>query len=119
MIKKSVLMKVKNTLVNEKHAILQQVRQEIDIDTDGDETDLIQGNLLIELTNHLNYRNSSKLKQIEEALKQIENKTYGLCKDCEEIIPEKRLLHNPYFQTCVSCAEEREVEEKQLRRFSK
>jgi DnaK suppressor protein len=114
---KSSLIKVKKLLADERCSILQQVKQDINIDTDGDETDLIQGNLLIELTNHLNYRNSSKLKQIEEALKQIENKTYGLCKDCEETIPEKRLLHNPYFQTCVDCAEAREIETKQLKRF--
>lgn len=114
---KLFLNKVKKLLSNERHTILQQVKQEIDIDTDGDETDEIQGNLLIELTNYLNFRNSSKLRQIEEALKHIENQTYGLCKDCEEAIPEKRLLHNPYFQTCVDCAEEREIEAKQRKRF--
>jgi RNA polymerase-binding transcription factor DksA len=88
---KSSLIKVKKLLADERCSILQQVKQDIDIDTDGDETDLIQGNLLIELTNHLNYRNSSKLKQIEEALKQIENKTYGLC------IVKKQFLKNDFY----------------------
>jgi DnaK suppressor protein len=115
--KKSFLNKVKKILNDEKHTILRSVKQDVNIDTDGDEVDLIQGNLLIELTNQLSFRNSTKLFHIEEALKHIENKTYGLCKDCEEVIPEKRLLHNPHFQTCVDCAEERENEAKQLKRF--
>jgi len=114
---KTFLTKVKNLLLAEKREILQQVSQDISIDTDGDETDEIQGNMLIELTNQLNTRNSAKLSQIEAALKRIDNKSYGLCQDCGEAIPEKRLLHNPHFQTCVSCAEDREAEDKQRKRF--
>jgi DnaK suppressor protein len=73
--------------------------------------------MLIELNNQMNSRNSIKLAQIESAIKRIDDKTYGLCEDCGESIPEKRLLLNPYFQTCISCAEEREAEEKQRKRL--
>jgi DnaK suppressor protein len=114
---KAFLAKVKGLLLAEKADILKQVEREVDVDTEGDETDEIQGNMLIEMTNQLNTRNSAKLAQIEAALKRIEDKTYGKCLDCEENIPEKRLLHNPHFQTCVSCAEERENEEKTRKRF--
>jgi len=114
---KTFLSKVKELLLAEKRDVLKQVAREVDVDTDGDETDEIQGNLLIELTNQLNSRNATKLSQIEAALKRIDDKSYGKCLDCEEDIPEKRLLNNPYFQTCVSCAEEREAEEKQRKRF--
>lgn len=114
---KAFLTKVKELLLAEKREVLKQVDREVDIDTDGDETDEIQGNLLIELTNQLNSRNTAKLAQIEAALKRVEDKTYGKCQDCDEDIPEKRLLNNPHFQTCVSCAEEREAEEKQRKRF--
>ncbi len=114
---KTFLSKVKELLLAEKRDILKQVERDVAIDTDGDETDEIQGNLLIELTNQLNSRNATKLAQIEAALKRVDDKTYGKCQDCEEDIPEKRLLNNPYFQTCVSCAEEREAEEKQRKRF--
>ena len=107
---------MKEILLSQKQEILVKVKQELDIDVDGDETDVIQGNMIIELNNRLNSRASSKLQQIEDALQRIERKTYGLCQDCEDPIPEKRLLANPYFQTCVSCAEEREREEKQRRR---
>lgn len=114
---KAFLTKVKELLLAEKREVLKQVDREVDIDTDGDETDEIQGNLLIKLTNQLNSRNTTKLAQIEAALKRVEDKTYGKCQDCDEDIPEKRLLNNPHFQTCVSCAEEREAEEKQRKRF--
>jgi DnaK suppressor protein len=110
---KTFLAKMKTILLAQKQEILQQAMQEIDVDTEGDETDEIQGNMLIELNNRLNTRQSAKLAQIETALKRIEDKSYGKCQDCDEPIPNKRLLVNPHFQTCISCAEEREAEEKQ------
>jgi RNA polymerase-binding transcription factor DksA len=113
---KAFLQKMKELLVAEKQSLLTHTTREVDIDTDGDETDEIQGNILIEIDNQLQIRNSAKLGQIEEALLHIHEGKYGLCQDCEETIPEKRLLVNPYFQTCVSCAEEREADEKQRKR---
>lgn len=114
---KIFLTKVKNLLLAEKQEILKQVKQDIEIDMDGDETDEIQANILMGITNQINIRNAAKLVQIEEALKRVEDKSYGLCQDCEEPILEKRLLSNPHFQTCVSCAEAREAEQKQRKRF--
>jgi DnaK suppressor protein len=115
---KTFLSKVKESLLQQKKEILALVqRQERDIDTDGDETDLIQGNMLAEMSNRLGSRNTAKLKQIEDALQRIEKQTYGLCQDCGEAIAEKRLLHNPHFLICVSCAEDREAEEKQRKRL--
>lgn len=114
---KTFTQKMKNLLLAEKQEILKKTAdQEADVDTEGDETDEIQANMLIEMSNQLNTRNQAKLVQIDAALKRIEDKTYGICQDCEDPIPEKRLLMNPYFQTCVSCAEEREAEEKQRKR---
>jgi|SRR5579885_2201369 len=117
MLNKTFIQKMKEALLLEKKQLLSQARVEQDIDTDGDETDEIQGNMLIELQNQLSTRNSSRLKRIEDALSRLDKGTYGLCNDCEESIPEKRLTANPYCTTCVSCAEERELEEKQRKRF--
>jgi DnaK suppressor protein len=72
---------------------------------------------MIDLYNRLSTRNQNKLLQIDAALKRVSDNTYGLCQDCEENIPEKRLLSNPYFLTCVACAEERESEDKQRRKI--
>lgn len=117
MLNKVFLSKMKEQLLAQKKEILAQTQQERDIDMEGDETDAIQGNMLAEMNNRLTSRASSKLKQIDDALAKIDKKTYGLCQDCDEAIPEKRLLLNPHFLTCVSCAEERETEEKQRKRL--
>ena len=103
---------MKTLLLSQRQELLQQAGQEVTVDTEGDETDEIQGNMLMELANQLGSRNAVKLNQIQAALKRIEERTYGLCLDCEEAIPEKRLTANPYAQLCVSCAEDREREEK-------
>lgn len=115
MLTKTTLKKIKEKLTLERDELVEKLTKRLDIDTDGDETDEVQGNMLIELENQLSAKNQQRLAQINSALQKIEDKTYGLCEDCEEDIPEKRLLINPYFSTCVSCAEERESEPK--RRF--
>lgn len=117
MLGKKFLKKIKENLLVQRDELLGKSVQKPDIDTDGDETDEIQGNILIELHNQLSTRNNAKLMQIEDALKRIEDKSYGICQDCDEPIPEKRLLVNPYFLTCISCAEEREAENKHRKRF--
>ena len=110
MLSESFLNKTRERLLIERSQLTQKSSQVHDIDTDGDETDEIQGNILIEIQNQLSTRNNVKLSQINDALKRIEDRTYGICQDCEEQIPEKRLSANLYFLTCVSCAEDRERE---------
>jgi DnaK suppressor protein len=117
MLNKNFLNRMKEILLAQKKEILSVTQQERDIDIDGDETDVIQGHMIIEMNNRLTSRASAKLKQIDDSLIKIDKGTYGLCQDCEESIPEKRLLLNPYFQTCVSCAEDREMQEKQIKRL--
>jgi DnaK suppressor protein len=115
MLTKAFLKKTKERLINERNELSEKSSQRPDIDTDGDETDEVQGNQLIELHNQLNTRNHAKINQISDALRRMDDKTYGVCQDCGENIPEKRLTVNPYFLTCVSCAEEREKEDKRKR----
>jgi len=110
------LQQIKNYLQNQKKELLIKANQLPDIDTDGDETDEVQGNLLIEIANQLSSRDLAKIALINNTLRKLEDNTYGLCEDCEDDIPEKRLLANPCFETCVICAEEREAEIKQRKR---
>lgn len=114
---KKFLTTVRDKLLIEKQDRLQRSSQKLDIDTDGDETDEVQGHIQIELHHQFAGLNKEKIRMIDEALDRIIKKTYGVCVDCEEQIPEKRLLANPYYLTCVSCAEEREIEEKQRKGF--
>ncbi len=45
----------------------------------------------------------SSLRDIDSALKRIEEGKYGICKYCGEEIGEKRLLARPVASACVSC----------------
>jgi DnaK suppressor protein len=113
---KKFLGKMKNNLLLQKKELIERSMTSIDIDSDGDETDEIQANVILELENQLESRNKIKLNDINNALKRIEACKYGQCEDCEEDISEKRLLVNPYFLICISCAELRETEEKQTKK---
>lgn len=103
------LEKVKVLLQSERAEILSKVKDE-EIDSEGDETDEIQAKILLNIVGKLTIRNQSKLSQIAVALNRIEDKSYGLCEDCGDNISEKRLLVNPYCATCISCAEQREMD---------
>ncbi|HRZ40799.1 MAG TPA: TraR/DksA C4-type zinc finger protein [Candidatus Omnitrophota bacterium] len=46
------------------------------------------------------------LQKIEESLKRIEGKIYGLCVRCKGPIPYARLKALPYAENCVKCQEE-------------
>ena len=45
----------------------------------------------------------STIKKIEDALKSIENHTYGKCKSCGNDINYERLEFTPYAENCVLC----------------
>jgi DnaK suppressor protein len=44
-----------------------------------------------------------KLKQINKALLRIEDKNYGICEKCSELIAEPRLKIMPYANLCIKC----------------
>lgn len=43
------------------------------------------------------------LRDVDLALKQIDEGTYGICKYCHQEIDEKRLLARPFSSSCVKC----------------
>jgi RNA polymerase-binding protein DksA len=45
-----------------------------------------------------------ELKQLDAALKRLEQGTYGVCEVCGEPIAEKRLDVLPYATRCIECA---------------
>lgn len=50
-------------------------------------------------------KNYETMIQIEDALERIEKNIFGLCVECENEIPEKRLELLPYAEHCVKCKE--------------
>ena len=61
---------------------------------------------------NLGEQDRERLIQVEEALYQMENGGYGICKLCEASIPEARLKVVPFTQYCVSCLNEIENDKK-------
>lgn len=49
-----------------------------------------------------------KLTMIEQAMKNLEKGTYGICQDCQQPIGDGRLRAKPYAKYCISCKEIRE-----------
>lgn len=43
------------------------------------------------------------VREINEALERIEEKTYGICEGCEKVILKPRLQAIPYARFCVDC----------------
>jgi len=56
-----------------------------------------------------------ELEEINEALKRIEEGTYGICDMCDEPIQIERLKIKPYAKYCIICKEEIEKEGKRRR----
>ena len=49
------------------------------------------------------------LIKIEQALKRIEDKSFGLCVECKKPIASARLKAIPYVDTCLKCQERLET----------
>jgi len=43
------------------------------------------------------------LAEVQQALVRIDNGTYGICSNCGQPIPEKRLEAIPWATLCVNC----------------
>jgi DnaK suppressor protein len=114
--KKSFLKQIKQILQKQKHDILckcQDHNQEID--TTGDEIDLIQARILAIASTSLAARDKQNLIRIENTLKRIEDGSFGECQECGDLISEQRLLISPWFITCIGCSERLERLGKQVR----
>lgn len=53
-------------------------------------------------------RTAERYRAISQALARIEDGEYGICAECEEKIPPKRLEAIPWAVYCVSCQEKLE-----------
>jgi RNA polymerase-binding transcription factor DksA len=43
------------------------------------------------------------VKEIDDALKRVDEKTFGICQRCQCVIPKARLKALPYARHCVQC----------------
>lgn len=48
------------------------------------------------------------LYELEDALKKIEDGSFGICEECKKLIAKSRLKAVPYARLCVKCQEKKE-----------
>ena len=53
-----------------------------------------------------------QLEEVENALKKIDDKTYGKCERCKKPIVPRRLKVEPYARLCMDCKKIEEVRKK-------
>jgi DnaK suppressor protein len=58
-------------------------------------------------------------EQIDEALRRLEDETYGICEDCSREIREGRLKAVPFARRCIQCQEKAEATEQLDQRRSR
>ncbi|MCX5803354.1 MAG: TraR/DksA family transcriptional regulator [Proteobacteria bacterium] len=80
--------------------------------TDGiqDMADAASNSYNVDILMSISDNDLNLLKDIDNALDKIANKTYGICEECEGNISEKRLEANPVARYCITC--KRIIEEK-------
>jgi DnaK suppressor protein len=56
----------------------------------------------------LHDRDRLRLNLLRDAIKRIEGGTFGICAECSEPIPDKRLELNPAAENCMQCQDRME-----------
>lgn len=110
---KTKLLDTKNLLLEEASKVMNsglKVQKEDMADTLDRSSIETDHNFLLRLKD----RERKLLKKINQALKRIDNGSFGICLHCGDEIDEKRLKARPMTTLCISCKEEQERKEKML-----
>ena len=62
-------------------------------------------------------RERKLISKIDDALKRIEDGSYGICESCDGPIGLDRLKARPVTTLCIACKSDQEAEERRLRRL--
>lgn len=105
-----------------KEQILKEAREEIKKFQTGEKRQIVEAVMddadlsVIDLSEDISLKQLSThrdtLKKIEEALRKLEEGTYGICEMCGDEIPEERLKILPFAIYCRDCQEKIEMIEK-------
>ncbi|MCG6550818.1 MAG: TraR/DksA family transcriptional regulator [Candidatus Magnetominusculus sp. LBB02] len=109
---------IRKTLLQERQVILKEAKTEIGNFVKGDEKQLVEAaiddgdwsvvdvneDIILQKLHH----HKLKLNKIDEALRKLNDGSYGICDDCGVEISEGRLKVLPYAVHCVECKEKRE-----------
>lgn len=106
---KKILLKMKEEIIRDINNIRESEHAEHN--EVGDEYDLASQERERELGIIMSAQEKNKLMAIEDALRRIEEGTYGYCEECGEKISKQRLKAVPFATLCVSCKAKKEARE--------
>jgi DnaK suppressor protein len=108
---RKILAEEKQRIANNAKAILSQ---DIEISPDDlpDETDLAAVEVSQNLVFKLRDRERQLLAKLDEAIRRIDDGSFGTCLECEEPIERRRLEVRPVSTLCLACKEREEHREK-------
>jgi DnaK suppressor protein len=114
--KKEVLKRFKKLFEQQKENVLYNnkvIRDDFAVNSDDRMDDVDQACADVEQALRMRLRNREMLliKKIDEALKRINEGTFGLCESCENDIEIKRLEARPTATLCIACKEDEERRE--------
>lgn len=114
--RKDTIKKFKKIFEAQKQSIASNggvIREEFSVNADDrfDEIDQATTDIEQSMRMRLCNREVLYLKKINEALKRIEEGTFGECEECGEDIEVKRLEARPTATLCVACKEDEERRE--------
>lgn len=117
---------LRRSLVARREQIVKEAKLEISKYIKGETRQLVDTALddgdwsVIDLSEDVSLRRLSAhkdtLQKIDEALRKLDEGTYGICEDCGEAISEQRLKILPFAIYCTDCQESREEIEEIERR---
>ena len=112
---KKLLLTKRTELVNNVNHITENTRKQSQKEASGDLSgyslhmaDMASDNYDSEFSLNLASGERKTLLEIDEALKRIDEKTYGRCLSCEKRISKKRLLAVPHAKFCLPCKQKEE-----------
>ncbi|MCA9714587.1 MAG: TraR/DksA C4-type zinc finger protein [Myxococcales bacterium] len=107
---KELLLKKQADLVT---AAKQTLSTEMELSQDDrfDEVDQASSEYMQAFSFRLRGREQHLMNKIALALRKIEDGTFGVCEECEEMIALKRLQARPEAPLCIQCKEAQEKEE--------
>jgi DnaK suppressor protein len=94
---------------NMRKIIIESFSIDRNVDVDGDATDQVQGASIYGVQEQLSKRDLLRLRNIDAAIKRMDEGSFGVCEECEEDIGVKRLIALPGVKLCISCAEQIEL----------
>jgi len=112
---KKLLLKAREEIISSVDHITGETRRSSQKDAAGDLSgytfhmaDMASDNYDREFSLNLASGERETLIKIDEALKRIEDKSYGKCLSCGKIISKRRLTAIPYAQLCMPCKRKEE-----------